>query len=98
MIYVLVFCRRDMKQSYSVIAALYDKLSGNDCDYDRWAKYICSVAKKNNVKKVVDLACGTAKMTSRLVKNGFEAVAWTTANKCLPKRVTNAERCLFCRI
>lgn len=51
MIYVLVFCRRDMKQSYSVIAALYDKLSGNDCDYDRWAKYICSVAKKKQRQK-----------------------------------------------
>lgn len=55
MIYVLVFCRRDMKQSYSVIAALYDKLSGNDCDYDRWAKYICSVAKKTTSKKWLTL-------------------------------------------
>ena len=94
MIYVLVFCRRDMKQSYSVIAALYDKLSGNDCDYDRWATYICSVAKKNNVKKVVDLACGTAKMTSRLVKNGFEAVGVDNSEQMLAE-ARNKCRALF---
>lgn len=72
-----------MNGSYSVIAKLYDKLSANDCDYDRWARYLCDIARKNNVSSVVDLACGTAKMTSRLVKNGLSAVGVDASEQML---------------
>lgn len=58
-------------KSYSVLAKYYDKFSQNDCDYERWSQYLFAKSEGRNVKNVVDLACGTGKMTKLLAKNGF---------------------------
>ena len=61
----------DMKQFYDVLANYYDEFSKNDCDYTRWSQYLFTVAKDSGAKTVVDLACGTGKMTLLLSKLGL---------------------------
>lgn len=61
-------------KNYSVLAKYYDRFSHNDCDYESWSQYLSAVAKSNGVKTIVDLACGTGKMTKLLVKNGFSVI------------------------
>lgn len=61
-------------KNYSVLAKYYDRFSHNDCDYESWSQYLCGVAKGCGAKLVADVACGTGKMTSLLVKNGFSVV------------------------
>ncbi|MBO5867004.1 MAG: class I SAM-dependent methyltransferase [Clostridia bacterium] len=63
-----------MNKSYSVIANSYDNLTHNDCDYNSWSQYLFAVAKSHNVKSVVDIACGTGKMTQLLAKHGLQLV------------------------
>ena len=63
-----------MNKSYSVIANSYDNLTHNDCDYNSWSQYLFTVAKRHNAKSVVDLACGTGKMTQLLSKRGLQVV------------------------
>lgn len=63
-----------MNKSYSVIANSYDNLTHNDCDYNSWSQYLFAVAQKHKVKSVVDLACGTGKMTVLLAKRGLQVV------------------------
>ena len=63
-----------MNKSYSVIANSYDNLTHNDCDYNSWSQYLFAVAKAHNVKSVVDIACGTGKMTTLLAKRGLQVV------------------------
>ena len=63
-----------MNKSYSVIANSYDNLTHNDCDYNSWSQYLFTVAKRHNAKSVVDLACGTGKMTQLLAKRGLQVV------------------------
>ena len=59
-------------QSYSAIAKYYDSFTQNDCDYESWSQYLSDVAKAHGVKSVVDVACGTGKMTELLCKRGFD--------------------------
>lgn len=71
------------RKSYEVIAAMYDKVSANDCNYDRWLSYITDIAAKHGVKKIVDLACGTGKVSCRLVKSGFSVVGVDSSRQML---------------
>ncbi len=61
-----------MSNSYTAIAQYYDIFSQNDCDYPQWSQYLYAVAKKHNAQKVVDIACGTGKMTVLLQKMGLK--------------------------
>lgn len=63
-----------MNKSYTILADHYDLISDKDCDYDGWSQYLFEVAQKHNVKTVVDIACGTGKMTERLAKFGLQVV------------------------
>lgn len=57
-----------MQLNYSVLAKYYDKFTQNDCDYESWSQYLYKVAGSHNVREVVDIACGTGKMTQLLAK------------------------------
>lgn len=61
-------------ENYSVLATYYDRFSQDDCDYPRWAQFLCNVARKANVRTIADVACGTGKMTQLLASNGFAVV------------------------
>ena len=59
--------------SYNVFAKYYDFLTQN-VDYDAGSSFISGIFKANNVKCVLDLACGTGVMSKKLIENGFEVV------------------------
>lgn len=61
-------------KNYSVLAKYYDRFSQNDCDYVGWSQYLCKVAKNFGVHSVVDVACGTGKMTNLLLRAGFSVL------------------------
>ncbi len=54
---------------YSVLAKFYDKFTRDDCDYVRWSQYLCKIASGSH--EIVDIACGTGKMTELLCEKGF---------------------------
>ena len=56
---------------YSVLAKYYDEFTDKDCDYTSWSQYLYDVAKLYNCNEIVDIACGTGKMTELLCKRGF---------------------------
>lgn len=80
-----------MNKSYSVIANSYDNLTHNDCDYISWSQYLFAAATKHKAKNVVDLACGTGKMTALLAKRGLQVVGVDSSAEML------AQACKKCR-
>ena len=72
-----------MGSNYSVLAKYYDRFTQNDCDYDSWSQYLYSVAKKHGAKEVVDIACGTGKMTKLLVDKGLKAIGVDASEEML---------------
>ena len=59
--------------SYNIFAKYYDYLTQN-VDYDAGSSFISGIFKANNVKTVIDLACGTGKMSEKLIENGFDII------------------------
>ena len=69
--------------SYSALANIYDTFSHNDCDYESWSQYLFDIAKMGKVTSVVDIACGTGKMTQLLAKQGFRVVSSQSSSQLL---------------
>lgn len=61
-------------QNYSILAKYYDKFTQNDCDYESWSQYLSNVAQRHFVRSMVDVACGTGKMTALLEKAGYKLI------------------------
>lgn len=61
--------------SYGVFASFYDELT-EDVRYDEYAEYIDKLIKKysSDTKIVLDAACGTGNMTTRLAKKGYDMI------------------------
>ena len=59
---------------YSILANYYDKFTHKDCDYVRWSQYLYNIANAYNAREVVELACGTGKMTTLLVERGLKII------------------------
>lgn len=64
-----------MNGQYEVISEIYDELSG--VDNDAWASYIDGLLKKHAqipCELVLDAACGTGKLTSKLSSMGYDMI------------------------
>lgn len=72
-----------MKENYTVLAQFYDKFTQNECDYVGWAKYLCSVANRCGVREIVDIACGTGKMTELLCNAGYDVIGVDASEQML---------------
>ena len=65
-----------MPDLYSILAPYYDEWNA-ELDYAAWADGLESFFRKNakgEVKDVLDLACGTGRMTLELAKRGYDMI------------------------
>ena len=63
-----------MGAQYSSLASFYDSLNFG-CDYEKLADFLCALIKENEKTKtslVLDLACGTGKLTFMLRERGYD--------------------------
>ena len=63
-------------EGYNAIARVYDKLNA-DINYDRWADFFEKCFDKYLAKRpelVLDLACGTGRMTRQLAARGYDMI------------------------
>ncbi|MBR3878848.1 MAG: class I SAM-dependent methyltransferase [Clostridia bacterium] len=65
-----------MNSNYDAIASIYDSINA-DIDYSSWADFIEECFKRYMSEKpslVLDLACGTGRMTFELHKRGYDMI------------------------
>ena len=62
-------------EAYTGFASVYDILM-NHIPYDKWADYIENILKKHGIDKglLLELGCGTGKMTRRMAKKGYDMI------------------------
>lgn len=61
---------------YLAIAGVYDKLN-KEIDYSKWANFFEACFKRYSEKKpeiVLDLACGTGRMTCEMARRGYDMI------------------------
>ena len=59
---------------YDLLAPYYD-IHNSDIDYAKWADFIEKISERDSVSRpelVLDLACGTGKMTLELASRGYD--------------------------
>ncbi|KXZ40268.1 Ubiquinone/menaquinone biosynthesis C-methylase UbiE [Alkalithermobacter thermoalcaliphilus JW-YL-7 = DSM 7308] len=81
-----------MKQ-YEEFAFIYDELM-DDVDYDGWVDYIEKIYKSENLKvnTILELACGTGNLTTRLAKRGYAIVGIDISEEMLSVAREKAEK------
>ena len=65
-----------MTEGYNAIASVYDKFNA-EIDYKKWADFIEAVFDRHLEKRpelVLDLACGTGRMTRELSRRGYDMI------------------------
>ena len=79
---------------YDLIAPLYDRVNG-DVDYVKWADFIEDIIKKEHKgaypELVLDLGCGTGRMTLELAKRGCDMTGVDYSVEMLDIARENAE-------
>ena len=80
---------------YDLIAPIYDKVNG-DVDYSAWADFIEKIIKKEyrpgKPELVLDLGCGTGRMTLELAKRGYDMTGIDYSVEMLDIARENADR------
>lgn len=81
---------------YDLLAPIYDKVNG-EIDYSAWADFIEENVKKYNpnmkTELVLDLGCGTGKMTIELARRGYDMTGVDLSAEMLDIARCAAERC-----
>ena len=79
---------------YDLIAPIYDKVNG-DVDYVAWADFIEKIIakeyKNGKPELVLDLGCGTGRMTLELAKRGYDMTGVDYSVEMLDIARENAE-------
>ena len=79
---------------YDLIAPIYDKVNG-DVDYSRWADFIEKIIEKEyragKPELVLDLGCGTGRMTLELARRGYDMTGVDYSTEMLEIARDNAE-------
>lgn len=64
-------------QAYTYLPIIYDRLM-QDVDYEKWSDFIIDLlnsgSKNNKAKNILELGCGSGKITEKLLEKGFEVV------------------------
>lgn len=79
---------------YDILAPIYDKINA-ELDYSAWADFIERVALENMTAKpelVLDLGCGTGKMTLELARRGYDMTGVDISPEMLDIARTEGER------
>ncbi len=86
---------------YGTFAAYYDQFTAN-VDYDAWAQYLLDLFKRHRgttPQSVLDLACGTGGLTTRLLDAGCEVVGVDMSAEMLMKATEKTapygDRCML---
>ncbi len=77
---------------YDILAPVYDAFNG-DIDYEPWADYIEKLFKKYGRRKtnsILDLGCGTGKMTLALARRGYDMIGVDLSEEMLARGRENA--------
>ena len=81
-------------EGYEAVAKVYDKLNA-DIDYGAWADFIEKCFAKYLTEKpqiVLDLACGTGRMTRELVARGYDMIGVDGSEDMLSEAMYSYER------
>lgn len=84
-------------EAYTSFAQVYDMFM-DDVPYDAWADYLCRYLQKNNIADglVLDLGCGTGKMTRRMAGAGYDMIGVDNSMEMLEiARQEDAEHILY---
>ena len=84
--------KRAKMNSYNVFAQFYDYLNQN-VDYNAGSSFISGIFKADNVKSVLDLACGTGVISEKLINEGFDIVGIDASAEMLTEA---QQRLLLC--
>ena len=80
---------------YDLIAPMYDKVNG-DVDYSSWADFIEKIIEKEyrgeKPELVLDLGCGTGRMTLELARRGYDMTGIDYSVEMLDIARENAEK------
>ncbi len=68
--------------SYNIFARYYDLLTEN-VDYDAGFNFISGFLNEIGAKTVIDLACGTGKMSEKLINNGYSLTCIDASDEML---------------
>ena len=78
---------------YDLLAKFYDKVNGH-IDYSVWADFIERVAAENMTERpelVLDLGCGTGRMTLELARRGYDMIGVDSSAEMLDVARNEAE-------
>jgi SAM-dependent methyltransferase len=80
---------------YDLLAPYYDAINA-DLDYSKWADFIEKILNKeckSRPELVLDLGCGTGKMTLELAKRGYDMIGIDYSAEMLDIARDEAEKC-----
>ena len=83
-----------MKDLYEALAPFYDAFNG-DLDYGKWADFIEESFRRyysGKVESVLDLACGTGRMTEELCRRGYDMIGVDISPDMLAVARASAEK------